>query len=88
VTSFFNPTKDGEAMKSYKQLSQAQRYQMELLKKAGKKNKEVVELVKTSELTVSRELKRNESKGGYCDTQAQVLMGTGLLFRGHYQTRH
>lgn len=58
-------------MKGYKQLTLGQRYQIEALKKAGKENKEIAVLVETSESTISRELKRNEGKGGYCAVQAQ-----------------
>ena len=32
-------------MRNYKQLSQAQRYQIEILKKAGKNQKEIAELL-------------------------------------------
>ena len=43
-------------MRNYKQLSQAQRYQIEILKKAGKNQKEIAELLGVSESTISREL--------------------------------
>ena len=59
-------------MSDYKQLSQAQRYQIEILKKAGKNQKEIAELLGVSESTISRELKRNQGKKGYRPKQAQI----------------
>jgi transposase, IS30 family len=58
-------------MITYNQLNQAQRYQIEILKKAGKENKEIAELIETSSATISRELRRNQSEQGYCAVQAQ-----------------
>ena len=52
-------------MSNYKQLNQAQRYQIEILKKAGKNQKEIAELLGVSESTISRELTRNQGKKGY-----------------------
>jgi len=59
-------------MSNYKQLNQAQRYQIEILKKAGKSQKEMAELLSVSESTISRELKRNRGKKGYRPKQAQI----------------
>ena len=59
-------------MRNYKQLSQAQRYQIEILKKAGKNQKEIAELLCVSESTISRELTRNQGKKGYRPKQAQI----------------
>ena len=59
-------------MSNYKQLNQAQRYQIEILKKAGKNQKEIAELLCVSESTISRELKRNQGKKGYRSKQAQI----------------
>jgi IS30 family transposase len=59
-------------MSHYKQLNQAQRYQIEILKKAGKNQKEIAELLCVSESTISRELKRNQGKKGYRQKQAQI----------------
>ena len=59
-------------MRNYKQLSQAQRYQIEILKKAGKNQKEIAELLGVSESTISRELTRNQGKKGYRQKQAQI----------------
>jgi IS30 family transposase len=43
-------------MSNYKQLNQAQRYQIEILKKAGKNQKQIAELLGVSESTISRSL--------------------------------
>ena len=59
-------------MRNYKQLSQAQRYQIEILKKAGKNQKEIAELLGVSAPTISRELKRNKGQKGYRPKQAQI----------------
>jgi IS30 family transposase len=59
-------------MRTYKQLSQAQRYQIEILKKAGKNQKEVAKLLRVSASTISRELQRNQGKKGYRPKQAQI----------------
>jgi len=58
-------------MSNYKQLNQAQRYQIEILEKAGKNQKEIAALLVVSESTISRELKRNQGKKGYRPKQAQ-----------------
>ena len=55
-------------MRNYKQLSQAQRYQIE----AGKNQKEIAELLSVSESTISREMARNQDKKGYRRKQAQI----------------
>jgi IS30 family transposase len=59
-------------MRNYKQLSQAQRYQIEILKKAGKNQKEIAELLGVSAPTISRELNRNKGQKGYRSKQAQI----------------
>ena len=59
-------------MRNYKQLSQAQRYQIEILKKAGKNQKEIAELLGVSPATICRELKRNKGQKGYRPKQAQI----------------
>ena len=59
-------------MRNYKQLSQAQRYQIGILNKAGKNQKETAELLGVSGATVCRELKRNRGKKGYFPKQAQI----------------
>jgi IS30 family transposase len=62
-------------MRNYKQLSQAQRYQIEILNKAGKNQKEIAELLGVSPATICRELKRNKGKKGYRPRQAQIKAG-------------
>ncbi len=59
-------------MRTYKQLSQEQRYQIEILKKAGKNQKEIAELIGVSPGTICRELGRNKGKRGYRPKQAQI----------------
>lgn len=59
-------------MRNYKQLTAAQRYQIGILNKAGKNQKETAELVGVSGATVCRELKRNRGKKGYFPKQAQI----------------
>jgi transposase, IS30 family len=59
-------------MKNYKQLNQEQRYQIEILKKAGKTQKEIAELLEVSPATICRELTRNKGKKGYRSRQAQI----------------
>ena len=58
-------------MKTHKQLTEGQRYQIAALMKAGNSNKEIAKIVKTSESTISRELKRNTGRRGYRPKQAQ-----------------
>lgn len=50
--------------KNYTHLSQEQRYQIEALVKAKKKQKEIAEIIGKSESTISRELARNIPKRG------------------------
>ena len=57
-------------MKTYKQLTEGQRYQIAALKEVGKSNKEIAVLVEVSEATISRELRRNRGKQGYRPQQA------------------
>lgn len=59
-------------MRNYKQLSQAQRYQIEILKKAGKNQKEIAGLLGVSPSTICREIQRNKGKKGYRPKQAQI----------------
>jgi IS30 family transposase len=59
-------------MRNYKQLNQVQRYQIEILKKAGKNQKEIAELLGVSPATISRELNRNKGQKGYRPKQAQI----------------
>lgn len=63
-------------MRSHKQLSQAQRYQIDILKKAGNNQKQIAELLFLSAGTICRELQRNTGKKGYRPKQAQVKADT------------
>jgi IS30 family transposase len=58
-------------LKDYHQLTQGLRYQIGILKKAGKNQKDIAELVNVSPSTVCRELQRNTGKRGYRCKQAQ-----------------
>jgi IS30 family transposase len=58
-------------LKDYNQLTQATRYQIEILLKAGKSQKAIAELVNVSPSTICRELQRNTGKRGYRPRQAQ-----------------
>jgi transposase, IS30 family len=59
-------------LKDYHQLTQGLRYQIAILKKAGKNQKEIAGLVKVSPSTICRELQRNKGKRGYRCKQAQL----------------
>lgn len=59
-------------MKDYHQLTQELRYQIEILKKAGKNQKDIADLVNVSPSTICRELRRNTGKRGYRPKQAQA----------------
>jgi IS30 family transposase len=58
-------------MKNKKQLTREQRYEIEVLLRAGKKQKEIAELVGKDKSVISRELKRNSHKRGYSARLAQ-----------------
>lgn len=60
-SSLFCPTKDEKAYKirQYKHLTEAQRYQIEALKKAGNSQQEIAYIIGVSSSTISREVKRN-----------------------------
>ena len=59
-------------MKTYNQLTEIQRYQIEALNKAEKKQNEIAEILGVSPSTISRELKRNKGKRGYRPKQANI----------------
>ena len=59
-------------MRNYKQLNQGQRYQIEILLKAGHTQKEIAQQLNVSSATISREIKRNKGKRGYRPKQAQI----------------
>ena len=59
-------------MKKYSQLTEGQRYQIEVLKQAGNIQKEIATLIGVSAGSISRELKRNTGQRGYRPRQAQI----------------
>jgi transposase, IS30 family len=63
-------------LKNYHQLTQGLRYQIEILKKAGKNQKDIAGLVNVSASTICRELQRNTGKRGYRTKQAQLKAET------------
>ena len=60
-------------MRTYRQLTQEQRYQIYALKKTGHSVSEIAEVLRVHKSTVSRELKRNRGQRGYRAQQAQRL---------------
>ena len=59
-------------MKGYKQLTKIQRDQIELLKKADMKQKDIALIIVVSGSALSRELSRNTGKRGYRPEQANL----------------
>ena len=57
-------------MRTYKQLTREQRYQIYALKKAGHKQMEIAHVLGVHKSTVSRELRRNRGQRGYRPKQA------------------
>lgn len=60
-------------MKKYNQLTQGERYQIRILKKAKRTIKAIAELLGRSPSTISRELRRNRGGNGYHPKQAHRL---------------
>jgi len=60
-------------MRTYRQLTQEQRYQIYALKKTGHSPSEIAGVIRVHKSTVSRELKRNRGKRGYRPQQAHGL---------------
>ena len=60
-------------MRTYHQLTQAQRYQIYALQKTGHSQSEIAEVIGVHKSTVSRELKRNRGGRGYRPQQAHAL---------------
>jgi IS30 family transposase len=58
-------------MKNKKQLTREQRYEIEVLLRAGKRQKEIADLTGKDKSVISREIKRNSHKRGYSACQAQ-----------------
>lgn len=57
-------------MRTYKQLTQEQRYQIYILKKTGQKQCKIARLLGVHKSTISRELRRNKGFKGYRPKQA------------------
>ena len=60
-------------MRTYRQLTQEQRYQIYALKQTGHTLSEIAEVIRVHKSTLSRELKRNRGQCGYRPQQAQSL---------------
>ena len=60
-------------MRTYKQLTQEQRYQIYALKKMGHNQTEIANCIGVNKSTISRELKRNHGQRGYRPKQAHNL---------------
>ena len=58
---------------SYNQLTENQRYQIYILKKAGHSQVDIAEKLERHPSTISRELRRNNGLRGYRPGQAQKL---------------
>jgi IS30 family transposase len=58
---------------SYHQLTENERYQIYVMKKAGHRQNEIADLLGRSPSTISRELQRNQGLRGYRPKQAQRL---------------
>lgn len=56
---------------SYNQLAESQRYQIDVLMRIGKSQRETARILRVSSSTISRELKRNGRDGDYCPVSAQ-----------------
>ena len=60
-------------MRGYTQLTQEERYQIYILKKAEYSQAEIAELLERDKSTISRELRRNQGLKGYRPRQAHNL---------------
>ena len=58
-------------MKTYKQLTQCQRYQIKALMKSGENQTKIAKTIGVNKSTISRELKRNRGQRGYRPKQAE-----------------
>ena len=58
---------------NYHQLTEIERYQIYVMKKAGHRQNEIADLLGRSPSTISRELQRNQGLRGYRPKQAQRL---------------
>lgn len=57
----------------YTHLTQSERYQIHILKRAGKNQNEIADLIKRDKSTIGRELKRNCGERGYRPKQSHEL---------------
>ena len=60
-------------MRGYTQLTQEERYQIYILKKAGYSQTAIAKLLERDKSTISRELRRNRGLKGYRPQQAHNL---------------
>jgi IS30 family transposase len=60
-------------MRTYRQLTQGQRYQIYALKKTGHTQSEIAKVIRADKSTVSRELRRNHGRRGYRPQHAHEL---------------
>lgn len=69
----FNDEVKGALMRTYKHLTQEQRYHISALLKIEKKASDIAKIVGVDKSTMSRELSRNKSKKGYRPKKAHEL---------------
>lgn len=60
-------------MRSYKQLTHAQRYQIDALNRAGHSQSRIAEVISVHRSTVCREMSRNHARRGYLPRHAHLL---------------
>jgi IS30 family transposase len=60
-------------MRTYTQLTQAQRYQISVLLKIGQRQTEIAKMIGKHKSTISREVSRNQGQRGYRPKQAQQM---------------
>lgn len=60
-------------MRTYKQLTHEQRYQIYILKQAGHSQKDIASMIGVHNSTISRELRRNRGQRGYRPKQAHRM---------------
>lgn len=72
-------------MKKYKHLTSEQRYTIDVLLQKKMSRKEICDIIKISQSTLCRELKRNSGQRGYHCKQAQVKADKRLLRLQNYR---
>lgn len=65
------PTTDERVIMKYQQLTEGQRYQISVLREDNSSCSEIGKRVGVSKSTVSREVRRNGTAGGYSAAEAQ-----------------